>query len=66
MTALRELCNATMAGYADYRENTPEKRVPAGEWDDPLVCAYWDGWDAGVQDFVAKFVRARRRKEKSA
>lgn len=48
-------------GYADALEREPGRRCPDG---DPLaedVCAYWDGWDSGVQDRAAAFFRAWRR-----
>jgi len=60
-------------GYQDAREGTPYKRIP----DYPVevlkapeealpedVKAYWEGWNAGVQDNARDALELARRKKK--
>jgi len=67
---LREITEWFTRGYADARERTPYKRAPdlpeselclVAEQAPPEARAYWDGFDSGVLEGVAMFVRARKR-----
>lgn len=52
------------SGYADFQDNTPWMRSPisfedwkAGATDTPESIAYWDGWNAAIEDAFSKASR---------
>ena len=48
-----------LSGYRDAQNRKPGEHEPNGDLLSPRVLAYWEGWNAGIKDSVARSFREK-------